>query len=334
VVTKILQAIFWLAAAAYAVAGVMTIASATKTAPGAESLGRVYIVFGVMLVSVGALAAIATLLAKQARKWLVGAAAVLGSGLLVALFAAFWIDMEKGEVNRRYREEEARSGRHAFGDQPALLAIAQAVAANDQAAIRSAATAVPDLQTPGRDGATLLAWAVGQTWQRPQLVEAVRTLLSVGADPNHTNGQPASFAMAKAVHGPAAGLAAMLDAGGNPNARDEHGRPIILMNWYLGYYKEQERARFELLLDRGADVNTTMPVEGYKSDGYPLLLHRLSDGPRDPRAYADVLLLLERGADASRAGADGMTFAKMLVQQRRQLASGRGTPPEFYGFGR
>jgi hypothetical protein len=33
-------------------------------------------------------------------------------------------------------------------------------------------------------------------------------------------------------------LRAMLEADGNPNTRDEFGRPTILMNWYLGYYKK------------------------------------------------------------------------------------------------
>jgi hypothetical protein len=43
-----------------------------------------------------------------------------------------------------------------FGDQPALFAVAQAIVKNDQDAIRAAAKALPDLQAPGRDGATLL----------------------------------------------------------------------------------------------------------------------------------------------------------------------------------
>jgi hypothetical protein len=125
-------------------------------------------------------------LANKWRGWLIVAPLILCLGLPIVLFAAFWIDMEKGEVHRRQFEEEVRSGRHAFGDQPALLAVAQAISANNQDAIRVAAKAVPDLQAPGRDGTTLLCWAVRETWQRPELVEAVRTFLSLGADPNYT----------------------------------------------------------------------------------------------------------------------------------------------------
>ena len=45
-------------------------------------------------------------------------------------------------------------------DQPALLAVALAVSKNDEAAIRAAAKNVPDLQAAGRDGETLLYFAV------------------------------------------------------------------------------------------------------------------------------------------------------------------------------
>jgi hypothetical protein len=51
--------------------------------------------------------------------------------------------------------------------------------------------------------------------------------------------------------------------------------------------------------------------------------------PDDRVAYADALFLLERGADPKRAGADGMTFAKMLAQHREQFAGAKGPPPEF-----
>ena len=321
---------FWFAAAVYAVVGLRTIAGALGvSSPEGEQLRHAYIAFGCLFLVVGGVAAVSSFLAKKSRAWLIAAAAALCLGLVIALFAAFWIDMAKGEMHRRDQEKEVRSGRYSFGDQPALLAVAQAVAANDQEAIRAAAKGVPDLQAAGRDGTTLLAWAVRETWQRPALVDAVRTLLSLGADPNHTNGRRESYALPYAVHGPAAGLAAMLEAGGDPNARDEFGRPIVLMIWYLGYYQEQQRARLELLLDGGADIDSTMPANDSSNPGYTLLLRRLSMAPRDKSAYADVLYLLERGADPQRPAADGLTFAKMLSEQREKLGFRRGGPPEF-----
>src|SRR5213080_364108 len=183
---------------------------------------------------------------------------LLIAGICVALVVAAWVclivvflvDMERGEKHQRQIREEQSSGKWDFGDQPALFAVAHAIVTNDQDAIRAAAKALPDLQAPGRYGMTLLYFAVTESWQRPELVESVKTLLSLGADPNYTNGKRSSFAMFNAVHASANVLRAMLEAGGNPNSRDELGRPMILMNWYLGYYQDQARSRLELLLDQ------------------------------------------------------------------------------------
>src|SRR6266446_7086080 len=158
-------------------------------------------------------------------------------GAMVWLVATFIIDMERGEAHQRQMREEQRSGKWDFGDQPALFAVAQGIVKNDPDAIRAAAKALPDLQAPGRDGTTLLYFAVTQSWQQPESVESVKTLLSLGADPNYTNGHRNSFALANAVHGSALLLRYLLEAGGDPNARNEFGEPMILMNWYLGYYK-------------------------------------------------------------------------------------------------
>jgi hypothetical protein len=256
-----------------------------------------------------------------------GICVALVLGAMISLFVAFFVSMERGEEHQRQLREELRSGKWDFGDQPALFAVAQAIARNNPDAIRAAAKAAPDLQAPGRDGTTLLCFAVTQSWQRPELVESVRTLLSLGADPNYTNGKRDSFAMANAVHASAPVLQAMLEAGGNPNARDEFRRPMILMNWYLGYYKNQARSRLELLLDRGADVNSAMPEDGSDSAGYPLLLYRTKMGLDDNLAYADALFLLKRGADPNRAAPDGMTFEKMLMDHRSHFKRTLKSPP-------
>src|SRR5438128_9660728 len=329
VIWKVFQIVLWLAAGAYGVVGVLTITGALGGSREADSLSRAYLVFGSLFLIIGVMAAVATFFANKWRGWLIVAALILCLGLPLGLFAAFWIDMEKGEVHRRQGEEEVRSGRWDFGDQPALFAVAHAIVKNDQNAIRAAAKALPDLQAPGRDGTTLLYFAVTQSWQRPELVESVKTLLSLGADPNYTNGQRNSFAMFHAVHASADVLRAMLEAGGNPNARDELGHPMILMNWYLGYYPDQARSRLDLLLDRGADVNSAMPASEWSDSGYTLLLYRTKMGLDDHLAYADALSLLERGADPNRAGADGMTFGKMLTDHRAHFGKLKPTPVEF-----
>src|SRR5260370_41663385 len=108
----------------------------------------------------------------------------LAVGGVVWFFVAFFMSMERGEEHQRQLREEQRSGKWDFGDQPALFAVAHAIVKNDQDAIRSAAKTLPDLQAPGRDGATLLYFAVTQSWQRPELVEAGYNFLSPRAAPD------------------------------------------------------------------------------------------------------------------------------------------------------
>ena len=324
---KIFQIVLWIAAAAYVFLGVLAVTGALPSAREANSLRIAYFVFGSMVLVIGATAAIVTFLGNKRRGWLIVAPLILFLGLPVVFFGAFFVEMEKGDVHRRQIDEEIRSGRYYFSDQPALLAVAQAIRANDQEAIRAAAKNVPDLQAPGRDGTTLLYFAVTQSWQRSELVESVRTLLSLGADANYTNGQSNSFAMANAVHASASVLRAMLDAGGNSNALDEFGRPIVLMNWYLGYYPHDQRMRLDLLLDRGADINSTMPKSESQYAGYSLLLYRVRDGLNHSDAYADALHLLERGADPNRVGLDGMTLGKILTEHRAHFQQTHEPPP-------
>jgi hypothetical protein len=117
----------------------------------------------------------------------------------------------------------------------------------------------------------------------------------------------------------------------NPNGRDEDGVPIILRNWRVSFYTDsQSAARLDLLLDRGADINTTMPVSGWCCAGYSVLLYRTSMGLEKPRAYADAIQLLERGADPHRVAPDGMTFAKMLAAHREQFSrENKESPRDF-----
>jgi len=270
---------------------------------------------------------------RTVSKWVIGviaAVVIIGVGGVVLLFVVGFISLEKGEQHRRQFQAELDSGRWDFGEQPALFAVAQGIVKNDPDAIRAGAKSLPDLQAPGKDGATLLNFAITQSWKRPETVEAVKTLLSLGADPNYTNGHRNSFAMANAVHSSAPVLRAMLEAHGNANTLDEFHRPIVLMNWYLGYYTDQARARLELLLGHGVDVNSTMPNDGSDSADYPLLLYRTAMGVDDKLAYSDALLLLQHGADPNRSTSNGMTFGKMLKEHRAHFQSSRkSTPQEF-----
>jgi len=278
---------------------------------------------------IAAIAAGAILLARKRPAFIALASIVLVIGLPISFFASWFVSESKIEARQQVERAQLASGQYAFGDQPALYAVAQAIVVNNQEAIRAAAKALPDLQAPGRDGTTLLCFAVLHTWQHREAVEAVRTLLSLGADPNHTNGQRNSFAMASSVHGPLEGLRVMLDAGGNPNAVSEYGWPIVFMHFKLGYYKQEEPARLDLLLDRGADINATIPEKDSECPGYSLVLFTTKQGLTDNREYAYALHLLERGADPNRVAPDGMNLAKMLVAQQEAFTKGGGAPREF-----
>lgn len=250
---------------------------------------------------------------------------------IVASMVWFVIEWSRGEEHARQRREDLRSGKEDFGDQPALFAVAQAVVRNDQEAIRVAAKNVPDLQAAGRTGKTLLYFAVGQTWHAVHKVAAVKTLLSLGADPNYNNGKEYSFALVEAGQAATPVLQVMLEGGGDPNGRDKDGVPLLFLNWGVSYYAEsQSRARLNLLLDRGADIKAIMPETGRCCPGYTVLLYRTSMGFDDENVYADALHLLERGADPSRVAPDGMTFAKMLVAHRERFSrENKPPPPDF-----
>jgi hypothetical protein len=246
---------------------------------------------------------------------------------VIAFFVWFGIAWSRGEKRAAQDREDMRSGKWDFGDQPALFAVAQAIVRNDPEAIRIAAKNVPDLNAAGRDGTTLLYFAVKSTWQHEYWVESVKTLISLGANPNYNNGQAHSFALAQAVEASAIVLRAMLDGGGDPNGRDKNGVPIIFSNWDVGHYTDsQYRSRFTLLLEHGADINATMPETGC-CGGYSLVLNVTDRALNQERNYEDALHLLELGADPNRVAADGMTLATKLTARQEKFAREKKAPP-------
>ncbi len=145
------------------------------------------------------------------------------------------------------QDGDQRSGCEDFREQPALLAVANAIERNDEYAIRAAVKNVPDLQAAGREGKTLLYFAVEEALERPQLVKSVATLLSCGADPNYNNGKLYSFAMSRGSTGDVHLLRTLLDAGGNPNGTDYLGKPIICELLSSPYSEGDRRDRLRLL---------------------------------------------------------------------------------------
>jgi hypothetical protein len=246
---------------------------------------------------------------------------------VVAFFVWFAIAWSRDEARAAQNREDRRSGKWDFGEQPALFAVAQAIVRNDPEGICAAAKNVPDLNAAGRDGTTLLFFAVGQTFHNEPLLDALKTLLSLGADPNYNNGQPFSFALVEAGRAAAPVLGVMLEAGGDPNGRDKDGVPIIFSNWDVSAYDSQSRARSKLLLDRGLDINATVPETGRCCVGASVVLYRTAMGLEDPIAYDDALHLLELGADPHRPTSKGITLAQKLVEHREKFAQENKAPP-------
>jgi pimeloyl-ACP methyl ester carboxylesterase len=321
---KIFQVVLYLAAGVYAVLGIRKIGIVLMHPEG--DVG-VILLAGFFFLALAAVAASVTFIARKRPGLLVLPALILGvpaAFYFAILGPMLWADEERA---RRSRQTE-RTGKEEFGDQPALFAVAQAILKNDPAAIRAAARNVPDLQAAGRDDMTLLYFAVNSTYLHEERVEAVKTLISLGANPNYNNGWNYSFALAHASRACANVLRAMLDGGGDPNGLDEKGVPIIFSNWDVRYYNGTEsRPRFALLLERGADINSTMPKTGPCCPDYSLVLYRITKEFGNGGAYADALLLLERGADPNRVANDGMTLAKKLMEHREQFAREKKEPP-------
>ena len=324
-----IKIVLWIVVAVFAWLAVMSFSdrsSDPNTGRLVEALGRLFgTVFGGAAVGIAA----ALLLGLRWRGWLV----VGGAILLLPIVLIGWID----NGPRMFESAQNHSGRADFGEQPALLAVANAIDRNDEDAIRAAVKNVPDLQAGGRSGKTLLYFAVDEASYRPELVKAVATLLACGADPNYNN------VMFLAARRDVRLLRTLLDAGGNPNATDSEGEPIIfqvLDSSYssatparpsdgadrVSHYSEGDcRDRLRLLLDRGADVNSTR-----RRDGDTLFRALVLLGESQPVAYADALDLLERGADFKRTAQDQWILNNILTAQRREWsAKGKAFPPEY-----
>lgn len=171
---------------------------------------------------------------------------------------------------------------------PKVAALAAAVAAGDEARVRSLVAAGADPNGSGDRDVNLLEWALLQ--QSPRGLQA---LLDAGADASRPGLGGATVLHMAAMASDPTYLKRLLEHGADPNAaHGTTGAPPLsaaLMN--------PDAAAFDLLLAHRADPN--------RAD-------RLGDTPLHVAASAHktdlVLRLLEAGADATRRNQRGDTF--------------------------
>ena len=323
-----LKIILWVGVILFGIVAVLMMSGALDGS-GQDAAGRgMSAGFGFLIGLVALAGATALLLGQKWRGWLIVAAIIVGLPLVLAVLGL--IGSGVGAMKHRHYERQLHSGDIDFGDQPQMLAVAHAIDRNDEKAVRSAVKALPNLQATNKDGKTLLYFAVDEAITRPELVQAVQTLLSLGADPNYTNEHFESYALAQSTHGPLALLKAMLDAGGNPNAKDSQGKPIIFGLWATIYHPNDRAARLDLLLDRGADINSALPNDSSYRAGYSIVMERASGGIGEVTDYSEALHLLQRGADFHHAAPDGATLAQILAEHRKSYTDEHKPPPPEY----
>jgi len=177
------------------------------------------------------------------------------------------------------------------------IALQQAVDADDPAAIERALRAGADVNARERQvGGTILEYAVAQLRD-----EAIPVLLRHGADPSLRDRENANAVTTAADawfkdHTP---LRLLLDAGADPNTRDEMGEPIL-----KSFLVQKQVDAVDLLAQHHVDLNARLagfydpknlhpgPDNAKLPNGNPLILNQASSGDWDM-----VYKLLELGAE-------------------------------------
>ena len=316
--------VLWLGAIALTIFGLLLMAGGLDSS-GSDAAGRgLSQAYGMFIALLGGAAVLSLLLTRFWRGFLVIGGLCLSLPFVLMLLLSIGRSVE--ERRNDQFTADVHSGRYNFGEHPELLAVAEAIAKNDSNAIRASAKNVRDLNAAGRDGMTLLFFAVNESLERPELASAVETLLAVGVNPNYHNDSANSFALAQSVSADIGVLRAMLDAGGDPNGRDVKGQPIVFDNWFMEPFKGQRPQRLRLLLDHGTDVNSINPL----LDRFSLLLYCAHMGEFEPQGYVDALELLNRSADFKYVADDRTTLMKLLSKQRQEFTERGATPPPEY----
>lgn len=149
----------------------------------------------------------------------------------------------------------------------------------------------------------------------------VELLFEHGADPNATYRQSNSILAEVAVNLNDANFKMILDAGADPNGKDENGIPILFQLVRDHHRHEFEKVR--MLLEKGADPNIPFGHEGWMPN-YSALIFAAS------HAHWDICeLLIDHGADLNFQTKDGPNFWDHYNRYRTQYSESGTLPEDF-----
>jgi uncharacterized protein len=173
--------------------------------------------------------------------------------------------------------------------------IADAMARQDRAAVRTLAAQHADVNAPQADGATALQWAAH--WDDLEMADL---LIRAGANVNVANNYGVSPLSLACVNGSAAMVDKLLKAGANPNVAQVTGETPLMTCSRTG-----NGEAVKTLIAHEANVNAS---ENWKGQT-PLMW---AAAEKHPDA---VLLLLARGADVHARSKTGFTALLFAAQQ-------------------
>lgn len=201
------------------------------------------------------------------------------------------------EKNAMLATQARPSAQQIFAD-PAVAALAEAVADGDTVRIRALAPSA-DLGARGDKQVTLLQWALLN-----QRLDSLKALLDAGADPWQPGVDGDTVVHMAAAANDASYLAELLARGVDANVRNPESGAGPLRSALMG----EREVQFRALLAAGADPNLADRV-----GNTPL---HIAGQINDPERALD---LLKAGADANARNAQGVTFQRYLFMTRASL---------------
>lgn len=201
------------------------------------------------------------------------------------------------EKNAMLATQARPSAQQIFAD-PAVAALAEAVADGDTVRIRALAPSA-DLGARGDKQVTLLQWALLN-----QRLDSLKALLDAGADPRQPGVDGDTVVHMAAAANDASYLAELLARGVDANVRNPESGAGPLRSALMG----EREVQFRALLAAGADPNLADRV-----GNTPL---HIAGQINDPERALD---LLKAGADANARNAQGVTFQRYLFMTRASL---------------